>query len=365
MRQQNTIVSLDHMDATITSFAKRYGTLIGGAFAIAVVAVVFLVVLPQIASWRDVWNVIRGLSWQWLLALFLAVAANILVFAFPRMAVIPRLSFRPALTLHLASTASTFVLPGGAFLGFGLSFAMLKGWGYRSRTVAVGLSVMSIWNQFVIFGAPPIAFALLTTEGGTNPLLNTLAWVGLAVVVALGAGFGASLYSARLAQRFGDFLAALASRALGLIRRGPVKWDGGSFVRFRADARSLLRSRWHVITLTTLIAHLSIFLVLIIAIRGVGISSDQVSLFEAFTAWSLIRVLGAIPIMPGGLGVIELGLTAFLVGFGADNADALAAVMLYRVLTTGSLLVLGAASVGTWRRQHPGWRDETERAATT
>jgi uncharacterized membrane protein YbhN (UPF0104 family) len=353
------------MNASITSFAKRHGTLIGGVFAVAVVAIVFLVVFPQIASWRDVWNVIRDLSWRWLLALVLAVVANIVVFAFPRMAVIPRLSFRPALTLHLASTASTFVLPGGAFLGFGLSFAMLKAWGYEARTVAVGLSVMSILNQFFIFGAPPIAFALLTTEGGQHALLNTFVWIGLAVVVVLGTGFGASLYSSSLAQRFGDLLAALASRALGLIRRGPVRWDGGSFVRFRADALGLLRSRWHVIILTTLIAQLSIFLVLIVAIRAVGISSDQVSLFEAFTAWSLIRVLASIPIMPGGLGVIELGLTALFVGFGADNADAVAAVILYRVLTTGSLLVLGAGSVATWRRQHPGWQDEAEMVAPT
>ena len=348
------------MNATIISLAKRHGTLIGGAFAIIVVAVVFLVVLPQIASWRDVWNVIRGLSWQWLVALVLAVVANIVVFAFPRMAVIPRLSFRPALTLHLTSTASTFVLPGGAFLGFGISFAMLKSWGYQARTVAVGLSVMSIGNQFVIYGTPPIALVLLTTEGGSHPLLNTFVWIGLAVLVVLGAGFGASLYSARLAQRFGDLLASLASKALGLIRRGPVKWDGGSFVRFREDARGLLRTRWHVITLTTLVAQLSIFAVLIVAVRAVGIASDEISLFEAFAAWSLIRALGAIPIMPGGLGVIELGLTAIFVGFGADNADAVAAVILYRVLTTGSLLVLGAASIATWRRQHSGWRDEAE-----
>ena len=166
-------------------------------------------------------------------------------------------------------------------------------------------------------------------------------------------------------RRSGDFLASLASRGLGLIRRGPVKWGGESFVRLRADAHDLLRTRWHAITLTTLIAHLSIFLVLIVAIRAVGISSEEVSLIEAFTAWSLIRVLGSIPIAPGGLGVVELGLTALLVGFGADNAEAVAAVILYRVPTTVPSLVLGAPAGATWRRQHPGWRDEAEQVGTT
>ena len=351
------------MGATIFSFTRRHKTLVGGTFAIVVLAVVFLVIFPQIASWQDVKEVVREISWQWLLALTVAATLNVLTFALPRMAVIPGLSFRPALTLHLATAASVFVLPGGAVLGFGLSFAMLKGWGYQARIITVGLTVGSVWNQFIILGAPPVSFALLTMEGGADPLLNTFVWVGLIGTVVIGVGFAASLYSAELAQRFGDSVASVVSGAMRLFRRGPVTWGGESFARFQQGSRQLLRTRWHVITLTALVAQLSIFLVLLVALRAVGVSADEVSLVEAFAAWSLIRVAGSLPIVPGGLGIVELGLTAALVGFGADNAEAVATVILYRVFTTGPVLMLGALAGATWQRQHPGWREETSAGA--
>jgi uncharacterized membrane protein YbhN (UPF0104 family) len=245
----------------------------------------------------------------------------------------------------------------------GLSFAMLKAWGYLSRTVTLGLTVASIWNQFIVFGTPPLALALLTAAGGVNPLLETFSWVGLAIAAALGFGFAASIYSDDLARGFGDLLANLVSRGLRAIRRAPVHWSGQSFVRFRRDARELLRSRWHWITLATLAGHLSMWVVLVAALRAVGVSGGEVSLIESFAAWSLVRVLGAIPIVPGGFGVIELGLTTALVGFGANNAEAVAGVMIYRVLTVAPPLLLGTLAGATWRRHHPGW--QTQAAAET
>ena len=44
-------------------------------------------------------------------------------------------------------------------------------------------------------------------------------------------------------------------------------------------------------------------------------------------AWALSRVLGSIPITPGGVGFVELGLTGALVAFGASNAEAVAATL--------------------------------------
>ena len=112
-----------------------------------------------------------------------------------------------------------------------------------------------------------------------------------------------------------------------------MNWGGESFVRFRDATNRLLKSRWHVLTLTTLAGHLTVFLVLLVSLRSLGVSAEDLSLVEAFAAWSLVRLLGSIPITPGGLGVVELGLTTALVGFGGDQADVVAAVLLYRVLT--------------------------------
>jgi len=72
---------------------------------------------------------------------------------------------------------------------------------------------------------------------------------------------------------------------------------------------------------------------------------------EAFAGWSLARVLGSIPITPGGLGLVELGLTTVLVGFGGNNASVVAAVLVYRFLTIVPTLVLGGVAAATWRRR--------------
>jgi uncharacterized membrane protein YbhN (UPF0104 family) len=55
-------------------------------------------------------------------------------------------------------------------------------------------------------------------------------------------------------------------------------------------------------------------------------------------------------VTPGGIGIVELGLATALVGFGAGNAEAVAAVLLYRVLTVVPTVALGGLLGLTWRR---------------
>jgi uncharacterized protein (TIRG00374 family) len=121
-------------------------------------------------------------------------------------------------------------------------------------------------------------------------------------------------------------------------------------VRFRHETVGLLSRRWHLITLAAFSGHLAVFGVLMVSLRATGVDAGQVSWVEALAAWGLIRLLTAVPITPGGVGIVELGLASALVGFGAGNANAVAAVLLYRVLTVIPTLVLGALFGLTWRR---------------
>jgi putative heme transporter len=161
-------------------------------------------------------------------------------------------------------------------------------------------------------------------------------------------------HSPSVARTLGDSASSAVSKALHIVRRSPVGWSGEDFARFRADAINLLRERWHWLTLTTYGGHLAVYLVLLVTLRAVGIESDQVSIAESFAAWSIIRVLGGIPLLPNGIGVVEVGLTTALVGFGGDEARVVAAVLVYRSLTVVVPLVCGAIAAALWRRQHPG-----------
>ena len=126
----------------------------------------------------------------------MASIVNVLTYAPPWLAALPGLGFRQAFVVTQASTASTYVAPGGAAPGMAVSFAMLRGWGFSGRPVALAVTVTGVWNQLVIFGFPPIALGLLTMEGGDNPLLQTMALVGAAVLGGVIVGLVIGFWSA-------------------------------------------------------------------------------------------------------------------------------------------------------------------------
>jgi putative heme transporter len=327
---------------------------IGGAgLAIVVIAVVFAFFLPKIASYASVWDVVKGFSWrEWALLIGVTVL-NLATFAPPWMAALPGLHFREAFVVTQASTALTVVAPGGPAVGMALSFGMLRRWGFKPAAVTLAVAVTGVWNQFAILGFPVVALALLTVQGGKNPLLQTVALIGLAVFVAAVAGFAVALRSDREAKWVGDRAAEISSWGLKLIRRKPVTWNGHALIRFRRQTVGLLKRRWHVLTVATLAGHLTVFLVLIVSLRVTGVPSSEVTAIAAFAAWSIMRIVGSIPITPGGVGVIELGLTSLLVGFGGKNAEAVAAVLVYRALTVLPTLALGTLSAATWKLHDP------------
>jgi uncharacterized protein (TIRG00374 family) len=327
--------------------------LIAIGLGIAVVVATFIFVLPRIANYREVWAVVEELSWQQIGALLLATALNLVTFAPPWMAALPGLSFLRAFVLTQASTASTYIAPGGAAVGVGLAYAILRGWRFAGSSVGLAVAVTGIWNQLALLAFPAVSLALLTLQQEKNGLLQTVATIAFAVFVVVAAGFAAALSTPKLARLIGEMAARFVNWVLRLFRRGAVGWSGDSFVRFRTQAIGLLRHRWLVLTLSTLAGQLSVFLLFLVSLRVLGVSAAEVSAVEAFAAWSLTRLLGSLPITPGGIGVVEVGLTTALVGFGGGNAEVVAAVLVYRFLNIVPTLLIGLIAGAMWRRFTP------------
>jgi uncharacterized membrane protein YbhN (UPF0104 family) len=328
------------------------------AVGAAIVVATFALFLPRIADYRDVWEVLKGVSWAWVLALIGATVLNIVTFAPPWQVALPGLRFRPALAMSQASAALSLVMPAGAAVGFATSYGMLRSAGFPSREVGRAVTLQGLWNQFANLSFPIVAVFGLTVAGGRSALLATTAFVGVAVLGVAVAGLALVLVSNGLARDIGDVAARTASWALGKVRRGPVTWDGASFEGFRRETIDLLRRRWHALTLATLAGSLTVFLVLLVSLRALDVPASEVSVVEAFAAWALVRLLGSIPITPGGIGVVELGLTGALVGFGGNNAGVVAAVLVFRFLTMVPTIVLGLLASLTWRHHRPQAPDE-------
>lgn len=328
---------------------RRMKRWIGPAVAIAVLAV-FVLVLPRIADLGTVWEILTGVSVSAGLAIAVAVAVNLACFAPSWMAAMPGLGYRRATVVTQASTAASIVLPGGDVVGMGTQFAMLRGWGFGSDRASLAVLVTGIWNQLVRVAFPVVAVGLLAVDGDVPSQLRLAGAIGAVVFAVVLGGFIGLLASDRVAQWIGDLGAAVAMWFMRLVRRPRTLVWGDDAVRFRESCESLVRRRWAPLTIATVVGHLTVFGVLMVTLRAVGVDAADVSLIECFAAWSLVRLLTAVPITPGGLGVVELGLTGGLVAFGGDQEAVLAAVLLFRALTVLPVVIIGAVCLLLWRR---------------
>lgn len=342
---------------------RTHKRLIGGAATVAIVVAVFAFFLPRIADYRSVLDVIRGLDWQDGLLLLGALVLNLSTFPPPWMAALPGLRYREAMAMTQASTALAIVSPAGAAVGMAGSYSMLRSWGFKAAPVGLAVAVTGVWNQLANLLFPVVAIVLLTAAGEGHAALRSAAIVGGIVLVVVVSGFVVGLWKAAWARRIGDLAARLVSRGRALVRKGPVEWDGDSFASFRARALGLLRRRWHVLTVATLAGHLTVFVMLVVCLRVVGTTTSEITPVEAFAAWALVRILGALPITPAGVGIVEIGLSGALVAFGAPNAEAVTATLLYRALTVLPTLALGLLAAATWRTHHPGESIESSGAS--
>jgi uncharacterized membrane protein YbhN (UPF0104 family) len=227
---------------------------------------------------------------------------------------------------------------------------MLRSAGFQRSQVASAVAVTGIWSQVSTFLFPLVAVFVLTAEGVGSPTLRLLALIGTATaVVAIGL-IGAALWHAGAAARIGEASSRIVNALRRYAHRDPAQWGGGeALIRQRAEFLVLLRRHWVSLTLTTLANQLTGYLMLEIAVRAIGIDRGTVTIGETFAAWSVGRVLGSIPITPGGVGFVELGLTGSLIGFGGPRAATVAAVLLYRAASVVPTLALGTLAGITWR----------------
>jgi len=202
--------------------SRRVRNLLFGALSLAVVVVTFAVILPRIASYEDVWEAVRTLDSRCLVALGIAVAANVVTYAPPWMIALPGLRFRQAIPFTQASTAFTYIAPGGGLVGMAGSYGLLRTWGFAPNDVARAVTVTGIWNQLANLLLPVIAVMLLGIEGGRDAFLTTVAVVGASVFTVVVGVLTLVLWTDGFARAVGDVAERVVSPLLRLVRRGPV-----------------------------------------------------------------------------------------------------------------------------------------------
>jgi putative heme transporter len=332
---------------------------IGIVVSVVLIVAVFGFLLPKLADYADVWDVVSGLdSWDIFL---LSVVGIWNLFALAPLVMVsqPGTRFMEAFVNMTAGAAVANTVPGGSAIGIGINWAMFDSWGFTPAEYTLATLVSGVWNNFVKLGVPVIALLALAATGDLRGSFVPAAIVGVLVMAAVIVFFALVLRSDELARAIGGWLGRIAEWGARKVHRtvhGDAWGDGA--IRFRHRSVGLIKRRWPALTMTALIGQLSLYLVLLVAVRAVGLSNAEVSWAEVLASWAFVRLISAVPITPGGLGVVELGLTAALAN-GENTAlttKAAAAVLLYRALTYLLPIPVGAGCYIFWRVNH-SWRE--------
>ena len=312
-----------------------------GTLGVLIIAGTFLVVLPEVASYGSVVEQFRQFTTRDIALLVGLAVINILTFAPPLQAALPGLGFWRALTSSQISAAFSHAVPAGDALGAGAQVALYRRWGFGAHPIAVALALVGAFNGLFFVVLPPFGLVLLQFDGDRRTGLLLIAIAAFVALVAITVGMVAAIRSDTSARRVGAFAARLAAPVLRILRRGPAGDWGEHLVGFRNEAIDVLRRRWAGLLFGTAASNLAVFACVVVALRVCGASADQLSWQEILVAWALTRLLLLIPITPGGIGVVELGMTGLLVAFGGDHAAVVAGVLLERALTFLPPIILG------------------------
>jgi uncharacterized protein (TIRG00374 family) len=224
--------------------------------------------------------------------------------------------------------------------------------------------VTGIWNIFTKLALPMLALVFLALSGHLTTTYILAAIFGV-IVLSVAVGLFALLFrSEAFAIRIGNWMGRVASWFRRLLHKPPVTTWGDGAARFRRDTIVLVRHRWLRLSLATVLSQVALFFVLLLSLRALGVSEQEVSTAEGFAVYAFSRLLSAVPITPGGVGLIDLGYIGGLTAFGGEEkADAIvAAVLLFRALTYGIQIPIGGFTYIVWRVKSD-WRRPADAAA--
>lgn len=302
--------------------------------------------LPYFAqtSWADIWAVLRTVS-LWQAVLFqLLMLLGLWFYTFTFTGSLPGLTHSKALILNLCGSSVSNLLPAGGAVGLAATFGICRSWGFSTRAISTSAIVTGVWNVLTRIALPVIAMGVLWFDGMALPrTLKDAAAAGAvtaAIVLVILVLVIASEASAHRVGRTVD-------RALSWGRA--ARLDPHRFEHLLADLRDrihgVVRTGWLSLTLGMVGFFGTYFVLFLIILRATGVDSRLAVLFGAF---AIGRMLTAVGITPGGVGVTETATAAALVGWGADPAAATAGVVLFSLITHVMEVPLGGIGWLAW-----------------
>ena len=326
--------------------SSKTKTIVGAIITIVVLVLVFGIVLPQFGDYDQAWAAIQAMSTLALVILLLMTIFNVIAYVWPYQAALPDLKYKPAFLIRQTSFMISNVIPMGGAFGIAVQYAMLNFYKIGPGQATAGIGIVSAWNTFVTLSLPIFAAVGLVVIGQAQGMAFLIALIGLIAIVAVVLLVAAILKSPDTARKIGSWGDSAIEWAYGLLKKEPTFSVVDEVLKFRSSTVDVVSQGWLRITSTSYLQQFMQFMILWAAIFAIqGAENAPVTFLEAFAAFAFGRLTTFIPLPPGGLGTTDAAITGILVGFGAANNDALAAVMVWRALTYFPQVFIG---IGTY-----------------
>ena len=295
-------------------------------------------VIPELVGASKNLHLLSMINLGWLVAGTVLEAGSLLCYALLTRTLLlgARPAFNRLLRIVLATTAVDHVVPGGAAAGAGLGYQLLTSDGVEGADAGFALATEAIGSAIVLNAMLWLSFLISIPLAGLHPIYVTIA---LASVLAM-LGTSALVYTFTR----GEERAVRIVRAVG--RRIPrvgqdrlerfVRQIGDSVVHLGRDPMLLKRGvLWAGLNWLLDAASLWSF---------VAAFGHLVNPVELFVAYGIANVLAVLPIVPGGLGIIEASAVTLLVSFGAPADVATLGVLGWRLVNFWLPIPVGAAA---------------------
>jgi uncharacterized protein (TIRG00374 family) len=299
-------------------------------------------VVPQLGGARRAIHLLGNVN-PFLLALALGLEIGAFV-AYTQLtrATLPKdapVSRQTLFRIQLSTKAVTNLVPGGSAAGGTLGFRQMTAAGIDPAHAGFSLATVGLGSAVVLNLILWFALLFSIPIRGFNPAYVTAAIVG---VILLGAFAGLILQLMRGRDRAERVIRAVA-RKMPFVKEDAaarvVRQIAGQLQELAGNGPLVWRSLgWAVLNWLLDAASLGVF---IMAFGG------YVNPIDLMVAFGLANVLAAIPLTPGGLGVVEAELTSPLVGFGLDRGTAAISVVTYRLAAFWLPIPLGALAYGS------------------
>jgi uncharacterized protein (TIRG00374 family) len=315
-----------------------------GWTAVAIVA--GYAVLPQLTGSGAAWRQLSGVQARWLWAALALGAASLAAYAALTRVLLPRAgrpSYRRLLGIDLATMAASHVVPAGSAVGLGLGYRLLTAAGVRGPAAVSAKAVQAVGSAVVLNLLLWVALVVSVAQHGTGSGYGIVAVLG--AVLMAGAGV-----LVLLLLRGGDRVAGAVARPLGRLPKVSEDAVRGGLTAVVDHVRRLTRDR-RALTGAAAWAAANWLLdaaALWACIRAFG---PALGAGETFVAYGVAAVVAALPVTPGGLGIVEASLIPSLVAAGAPHGAAVLGVLCWRALTFLLPIPVGALSYVALQRQ--------------